>query len=704
MTLPVALFLLAAARAAAQFSSIAPTTPLISALQASRGSTQGGTFLTIWGAGFSMSGKQGMVTVFVGSSVCQLVEYYSSDTRLVCFTPPNLPAGSYPVQVQAVSIATQASSYSICAVAAGCVFTTNKANTPYIASASFGGYSGGGLVKVSGRLSGVDTSWYQIHVPADAGVPGVNGLRCDVEDELQRSPFALTDGGGAATVYCALGPTEAGAMNVSFEVRDPTRGTVNGFGQAQRSPFAVTLRGSTPVHLIVVPSITGVSVSTAGLRGGESLTVTGFGFSSAAGGNAVELPATDGSGARVWVPCAVTAESPTAITCVPGAAANSSPAASAWPLVPGGSTGLLHALWLKDAGELNAGGWLGTGNALSLPGSADYCTSTVPTCFGSGTRTPPSFSRLNADAVTGLFATFVPSTLGGAYQATNEAQPNKYVQTMRGFFVPPVSANYTFIVWSDDESAVYLSSDESPLNARRIAFAASYTLFHQYWDAAHVSAPLWLVAGKRYFFHAQHGQGVGQQFFHVGLRISLASNAAAAAMFSSPAQSVARAQPEVQMITTTLCSSGGSCGLGSIVREVQTITIAGATGQWYLAVGGVPLNAATPLDAAASADDVATALRLGGGSGGAFSSLRCPTVTRAPFTGSGATGFTYTITFTCSKLNSNPVALVTPVSLSLCKGGRCPRRHVRARRRRERPRQRLLFALVEWADGRLDPF
>jgi hypothetical protein len=72
--------------------------------------------------------------------------------------------------------------------------------------------------------------------------------------------------------------------------------------------------------------------------------VTGSGFSSTPGGNAVDLPATDASGALVWVPCAITAASAGALTCVPGAAPNSSaapPAAGvAPPFAPGSAAGL----------------------------------------------------------------------------------------------------------------------------------------------------------------------------------------------------------------------------------------------------------------------------------------------------------------------------------------------------------------------------
>ena len=62
---------------------------VMNGVQALKGSTAGGTYLTIWGSGFKLN-KQGQINVFVGSSVCPIVGYFSSDSTLVCYTPPGI--------------------------------------------------------------------------------------------------------------------------------------------------------------------------------------------------------------------------------------------------------------------------------------------------------------------------------------------------------------------------------------------------------------------------------------------------------------------------------------------------------------------------------------------------------------------------------------------------------------------------------------
>ena len=60
---------------------------VIQGIQATKGSTEGGTYLTIWGSGFHLN-KQGQLNVFIGTTVCPIVKYFSTDSTIVCYTPP----------------------------------------------------------------------------------------------------------------------------------------------------------------------------------------------------------------------------------------------------------------------------------------------------------------------------------------------------------------------------------------------------------------------------------------------------------------------------------------------------------------------------------------------------------------------------------------------------------------------------------------
>ena len=50
------------------------------------GSIAGGTLLTIKGSGFQRGGVAGRTDVFLGALRCDVIDYYSDDTKLVCRT------------------------------------------------------------------------------------------------------------------------------------------------------------------------------------------------------------------------------------------------------------------------------------------------------------------------------------------------------------------------------------------------------------------------------------------------------------------------------------------------------------------------------------------------------------------------------------------------------------------------------------------
>src|SRR5438552_7086413 len=61
-----------------------------------------------------------------------------------------------------------------------------------------------------------------------------------------------------------------------------------------------------------------------------------------------------------------------------------------------------------------------------------------------------------------------------AFEAPSNFADN-YGQRMRALLVPPVSGSYVFWIASDDNSALYLSTDEDPVHKTRIAYVAQWT-------------------------------------------------------------------------------------------------------------------------------------------------------------------------------------------------------------------------------------
>jgi hypothetical protein len=93
---------------------------------------------------------------------------------------------------------------------------------------------------------------------------------------------------------------------------------------------------------------------------------------------------------------------------------------------------------------------------------------------------------------------------------------DRFGARMRGFVHAPVTGPYTFWISSDDGSELFLSSDDSPLKKRSIA--SSPTGGIRDWTRAPSckSAPIPLVAGKRYYIEALQKEGGGNDHLAVG--------------------------------------------------------------------------------------------------------------------------------------------------------------------------------------------
>ena len=213
---------------------------VLSSLQSTSGSLAGGSYLVIWGQGFNRGGKAGSTQVYLGTRSCTVVPYYSTDNKLVCYTPPSPVEQTVTVFVQLVYFGVSSSSYARCE--GTCTYTYRSRDTPSIFAASLGG-TAGSVLRFYGNgnaLLGPTTRWYNIHVgdrqyglTCDAnanvqvpGIPRVPGSAMPSEDNLLNFY-------SQGVVKCVAPPSEAGRYNVTFEVRDPALGAI-AYGEAAR--------------------------------------------------------------------------------------------------------------------------------------------------------------------------------------------------------------------------------------------------------------------------------------------------------------------------------------------------------------------------------------------------------------------------------------------------------------------------------------
>ena len=96
---------------------------------------------------------------------------------------------------------------------------------------------------------------------------------------------------------------------------------------------------------------------------------------------------------------------------------------------------------------------------------------------------------------------------------------NNYGQRVRGYVVAPITGSYIFWIASDDQSMLFLSTDERAENKRLIAQIQGNTAPRQWEDpqeANQRSVPILLEAGKRYYIEALMVEGGGSD--HLAVR------------------------------------------------------------------------------------------------------------------------------------------------------------------------------------------
>lgn len=115
-----------------------------------------------------------------------------------------------------------------------------------------------------------------------------------------------------------------------------------------------------------------------------------------------------------------------------------------------------------------------------------------------------------------------PSSPSGSSYLTQyfEASSNwndNYGARIRGFVHPPTTGNYIFYIASDDQSELWLSTDDKPSNKVKIAWVTGYTDSRQ-WDKypEQQSVAIPLVAGRKYYIEGLHKDETQNDNFAVG--------------------------------------------------------------------------------------------------------------------------------------------------------------------------------------------
>lgn len=214
-------------------------------------------------------------------------------------------------------------------------------------------------------------------------------------------------------------------------------------------------------------------------------------------------------------------------------------------------------------------------SAADLPGALREVY-LLPTGGGSlaGLTNNPSFP-------TSPSAEFITTTLEGP-----ENYGDNYGQRIRALLIPPTNGNYTFWVAGDDQSALFLSTDDQPANRRLIASVATWTSFREWTkETNQQSEPIALEAGKRYFIEALQSEGGGGD--HLSVRWQLPGGTFEGPIPASRMVAYGLAAPVITVQPSNTVSVEGQMASFTVRLE----RMIGAGFQWTK--GGVAIPGAT---------------------------------------------------------------------------------------------------------------
>jgi hypothetical protein len=260
----------------------------------------------------------------------------------------------------------------------------------------------------------------------------------------------------------------------------------------------------------------------------------------------------------------------------------------------------------------------------------------------------------------------------------------EYGQRIRGYLKPSTTGSYQFFIASDDDSELWLSTDDQPSNKVKIASVTGWTNQYQYNKyGSQQSASINLTANKHYYIEALHKEGSGGDHVTVawqgpGISHQVISSAYLVTAAPVPVplpgtfSQTAPASGATGVSLTPAFSWGASSNAASYTLEVSTtssfsnlvINQTGITGTSFTPGGG--LNGTTTYYWRVTAVNE-TGTRVSSNAGISFTTLTPPAPGSFSQTApaNNATGTSRTPTFTWgASSNASSYALVVSTSSS----------------------------------------
>ncbi|MES2285339.1 MAG: PQQ-dependent sugar dehydrogenase [Bacteroidota bacterium] len=197
-------------------------------------------------------------------------------------------------------------------------------------------------------------------------------------------------------------------------------------------------------------------------------------------------------------------------------------------------SGMTRTLGLETPQVLNginyvfdhwAHGGNATQNILITDNNATYTAvftaNGTASCTAVGTITRDYWANVIGGSISDVPVNTTPTSSSQLtiFEGPTNAGPN-YGSRIRGYICPPSTGNYIFWIASDNESELWLSTNDQPGNKIKIAFVAGFTASRNWTKyPEQKSASINLTAGKKYFIEAIHREGTEGDNLAVGWQL-----------------------------------------------------------------------------------------------------------------------------------------------------------------------------------------
>ncbi|MEW6469094.1 MAG: PQQ-dependent sugar dehydrogenase [Bacteroidota bacterium] len=158
------------------------------------------------------------------------------------------------------------------------------------------------------------------------------------------------------------------------------------------------------------------------------------------------------------------------------------------------------------------------------PGDSSYTAvydDTVLACAATGTILREYWGNVVTSSLSGIPFNSSPSSSGQLtlFKGPSNTADN-YGSRIRGYICPPQTGNYVFWIASDNQSELWLSTDNEPGNKVKIAYVSSWTQSQEWAKyTTQQSAPVHLIAGMKYYIEAIHREGTQGDHLAVGWQL-----------------------------------------------------------------------------------------------------------------------------------------------------------------------------------------